>query len=36
MNKAFVSDIDGTLIKEDQNISQSNVDYMHELQRQGH
>lgn len=36
MMKMLISDIDGTLIKEDQNISQSNVDYMHELQRQGH
>lgn len=36
MMKMLISDIDGTLIKEDQNISQSNVDYMHELQGQGH
>ena len=34
MMKMLIRDIDGTLIKEDQNISQSNVDYMHELQRQ--
>lgn len=36
MMKILISDIDGTLIKEDQNISQSNVEYMRELQRQGH
>lgn len=34
--KILISDVDGTLVHDNQNISQDNIDWMKELQRQGH
>lgn len=34
--KILISDVDGTLIRHDQNISDENIRYMKELQKQGH
>lgn len=34
--KILISDVDGTLVHDNQNISQDNIDWMKELQKQGH